>query len=290
MKSMTGYGTASGPLGSGEVIVEIRALNHRYLDVRTTVSADLAPYAHDAERALRQMVARGRYELRLRTTGSPPTALELDVEAARHVYRKLLDLKRELGDATPPSVEAALSVLPEPVRAPRASEDVTQVIAAIVGQAVVHLDEMRTREGTALRDELRASLEAIRSHTKAAEEGCRDGAPAHRDRLRERLVKLVEGSAAAVDPSRIDAEIALLADRVDVTEELVRLESHADQLEDLLANEGDAVGRKLDFLLQELNREANTLAAKCQDAAVTHLAVEIKSEIERMRQQAANVL
>ena len=290
MKSMTGYGVASAQLGDGELIVEIRALNHRYLDIRTIPSADLAPYAHEAEQALRKAVARGRYEVRLRTTGAAPTALEVDVDTAKQVFGALRGLKAELGDTSPLSVEAAMSIVPEPLRAPRASAELSDQVGRAVRAAVDALDEMRSREGETLRDELHASLTVIRGHRSAAVEGCSGSVDAHRTRLRERLLALTEGTDLNIDESRVEAEIALLAERSDVTEELVRLESHASQLDSLLATSGESVGRKLDFLLQELNREANTLAAKCQDVAVTHIAVEIKAEIERMRQQAANVL
>lgn len=290
MKSMTGYGVAAAPVGDGELVAEIRALNHRYLDIRTVASADLAPYAHEAEQVLRKAVARGRYELRLRTTGASPSALVVDVDTAKQVYGALRQLKADLGDATPLSVEAALSIVPEPLRAPRASDEVLAAIRGVVEAAVTDLDLMRCREGEALHAELSASLRAIRAHREAAREGCAGTVDAHRERLRERIDALVAGSDAVVDEGRIEAEIAILAERTDVTEELVRLGSHADQLEAVLDGADATVGRKLDFLLQELNREANTLAAKCQDAAVTHIAVEIKAEIERMRQQTANVM
>lgn len=288
---MTGYGVASAQFGDGELIAEIRALNHRYLDVRTTVTADLTSYAHEAEQTLRKQVARGRYELRLRSTGAVPTALELDVDAARQIYRALVALKSQLGDSAPVSLEAALGVLPEPLRAPRAAEEISAQIQTVVCAALENLDAMRSREGATLNAELRAALSAIRAHRDDAAKGCASAVESQRARFRDRVKVLLEGTHAEIDGARLETEIAVLAERSDVTEELVRLDSHASQVESLLSGAADdAVGRKLDFLLQELNREANTLAAKCQDAAVTHIAVEIKAEIERMRQQAANVL
>ncbi len=289
--SMTGYGTASAQLGDGQVIVEIRALNHRYLDVRTTVTPDLTPYAHVAEQVLRKAVARGRYELRLRTTGAAPTALELDVDAARQLFQTLRALKAELGDEVPLSLPAVLALLAEPLRAPPADSDIAENIALAVRSAVADLDRMRREEGATLRAELKSALATICAHRDAASDRCRDSVTTYRERLRVRVAQLLSDTGAAVDPARLEGEIALVAERTDVTEELVRLESHAAQLEAVLGTSlSESVGRKIDFLLQELNREANTLAAKCQDAAVTHIAVDMKAEIERMRQQSANVL
>lgn len=289
MKSMTGYGTASVALGEGELVAEIRALNHRYLEVRTTVSPDLMPYAHEAEQALRRAVSRGRYDLRIRSAGATPTALELDVEAARQTYAALLALHEELGAAGEVTLAAAIGVLPEPLRAPPADTEVGDTIARVVERAVESLDAMRREEAAALGIELRASLEAVRRLRDEAVARCGAAVSTQQERLRERVRLLLADGDAAVDSSRLEAEIALIADRGDVTEELVRIESHAAQLDTLLESEA-AVGRKLDFLLQELNREANTLCAKVQDAAITHIGVEMKSEIERMRQQAANIL
>lgn len=289
MKSMTGYGTASASLGEGELIAEIRALNHRYLEVRTTMSPDLMPYAHEAEQALRKAVSRGRYDLRIRTVGATPTALELDVDAARQTYAALLALHEELGAAGEVTVAAVIGVLPEPLRARPADTAVGDAILQVVRKAVESLDEMRRAEADALCLELRSSLEAVRSLRDEAVARCAAAVSTQHERLRERVRLLLADPDAALDSNRLEVEIALIADRADVTEELVRIESHAAQLDTLLASEV-AVGRKLDFLLQELNREANTLCAKVQDAAITHIGVEMKSEIERMRQQAANIL
>ena len=289
VKSMTGYGTASQTLGSGEVVVEIRAVNHRFLDVRTVASPDLVPYAHEAEQALRKAALRGRYEMRLRTTGSTPTVLEVDAAAVRVSYAALCALNDELGAEGKVSIADAIAVLSEPLRAPEANPEVMDVVLRAVGAALDDLDRMRVAEGKALAAELTRSLELLRRSRDHIAAGCADAVAQQRERLRQRVAQLLSDADVVADESRLEMELAVLADRSDVTEELVRIESHVDQLAALMQNDGGA-GRKLDFLLQELNREANTLAAKLPDAALTHVAVEIKSEIERMRQQAANVL
>ncbi len=285
---MTGYGVATLPCGDGTLTAEIRAVNHRYLEVRTNVSPELGPYAHEAEQALRGAVQRGRYDLCLRTTGAVPLALELDVEAARQTFTALRALAAEL-ESGPVSLTDALAVLPQPLRAPGRDATVQTRVVEVVLAAVQGLDAMRDREGATLAAELAASLSALRRNRDEAASRSRGAVLDRQARLRERVQQLLAAAEVVAEPGRLETELALLADRSDVSEELVRIESHVAQLEALLVASG-SIGRKLDFLLQELHREVNTLSAKVQDAVTTHVAVAMKSEIERMRQQAANVL
>jgi uncharacterized protein (TIGR00255 family) len=180
--------------------------------------------------------------------------------------------------------------MPELIQAPSRfqSEQIQGALEAALERAVEHLDDMREREGDALAVELSRRLDAARRlHAKISERSL-SLVDAYRARLRDRLERLLNDSSVAVEPGRMEVEIAILADKSDITEELVRLNSHFDQFEKLLQS-NDTMGRRLDFLLQEVGREVNTIGSKSQDAPLSHVVVEMKAEIERMREQVQNV-
>ncbi len=207
----------------------------------------------------------------------------------RAAYRALRELRDELAPGTELSLAAALA-LPG-VDTPSSGAEAGAVRAALeaaFSAAVVALDRMREEEGAALGRELARRLEAVRALCSAVRERGPEMVKAHQERLRSRVERLLGDSGVAVDPGRLEVELALLADKSDVTEELVRLESHAAQVDHLLASK-HSVGRRLDFLLQEMGREVNTIGSKCQDSQVAHQVVELKSELERMREQVQNV-
>jgi uncharacterized protein (TIGR00255 family) len=168
------------------------------------------------------------------------------------------------------------------------AEVVGKALREAIERAASHLDEMRRREGEALRRELQSRLRSARRLRDTCSARGSEVVATYRGRLRDRLERLLCDASVPIDPGRLEAELAIMADRSDVTEELVRLECHFDQFERLLASD-DPIGRRLDFLLQEIGREANTVGAKCQDASFSHLVVELKAEVERMREQVQNV-
>jgi uncharacterized protein (TIGR00255 family) len=212
-------------------------------------------------------------------------------ERARALYRSLALLRDELAPGTELPV-TALTSMPDLITA-RTTADPERVQSALTlsfEAALQRLDEMRALEGSALGREFVARLQSVRRlrvEVSLRREAMLDG---HRLRLRERLRRLLADldSPAQIDAGRLEAEIAILAERSDLTEELVRLESHFDQFQVLLGAEGP-VGRRLDFLLQEIGRESNTIGAKSQDAPIAHLVVEMKAELERIREQVQNV-
>jgi uncharacterized protein (TIGR00255 family) len=291
MRSMTGFGVGDVALPEGRVIAEIRSVNQRFLDVRVRFPRDLADLTLFAEQVARERLRRGRVELLVHTEGAVLSPSVLDKARARAAFRSLAELRDELA----PGAEVPLSLLgavPD-LFAPPAGAELSALRCSVklaVERAVEAMEAMCRREGEALAADLRARCQALRElHAEVARlaEGSRE---AVRRRLRERIDRLCTDVEVGLEPSRLEAEVALLADRSDVTEELTRLASHLDQFTDVSADDrGEPVGRRLDFLLQEMQREANTLGAKAQDAALSHRVVAIKVELERLREQVQNI-
>lgn len=289
MRSMTGFGLGEVPIESGKLGVEIRGVNHRFLDVRVRVPRELIDLAGFVEQMARERLVRGRYEVAVRLDGVALGAPTLDRDRARAAFRAFCELRDELA----PGAEVPLSLLASipdlfTSSVEREIDRLRDATRAAFDGAVRGLDAMRQREGTALRDDLIRRLERIAQLAKDIARRSPDVLEIHRRRLRDRAERLRTTADIEVDGARLEQEIAIFADRCDIAEELTRLESHSVQFADLLAS-GEAVGRRLDFLLQEMAREANTLGAKSPDAQVAHSVVEVKAEIERMREQVQNV-
>lgn len=286
---MTGFGLGEAPLQTGKLAVEIRGVNHRFLDVRVRLSRELGDLAGFVEQLARERLARGRYEVAMRVDGAGVGAPVLDRERARVAYRALCELRDELapGADVPFSLLAAIPDLfvSATDRELEHLRDATRVAFAAAATA---LDAMRSDEGGALRSDLVKRLESVRRIVAVIAERAPDIVDAHRRRLRERADRLRVATEIDVDATRLEQEIALFAERSDVCEELTRIDSHCAQFVALLTRD-EAVGRRLDFLLQEMAREANTVGAKSPDAPVAHAIVDLKAEIERMREQVQNV-
>ncbi len=289
MRSMTGFGLGDVPIGGGKLGVEIRGVNHRFLDVRVRLPRELADLSGFVEQVARERLVRGRYEIALRVEGTLLGAPVLDRERARAAFLALSELRDELapGSDVPLSL---LSVIPDLFvsSVQRDADIVRDAARAAFEAAVVALDAMRQHEGESLRQDLSRRLASVRTLARGIESRAPAVLDAHRRRLRERAERLRISAEIDVDASRLEQELAIFADRCDITEELTRLESHCAQVAVLLGS-SEAVGRRLDFLLQEMAREANTLGAKSPDAAISHAVVEVKAEIERMREQVQNV-
>jgi len=284
---MTGYGAGEAPLGAGTLTVEIRSVNHRYVDLRLNFPEELERMAFDVERLLRPRLQRGRFDVSARVTqGSAPTTF--DRERAIALYHDLAELRDELA----PNTELPLTVLaavPDLFRAAPCWDRETLLASFEVAsmRALAAVAVMREAEGEALTADIRARLAEARALRQALLAEVPAAVDAHRTRLRERIGKLLD-TDMGLDPSRLEVELAVFADRSDVSEELSRLESHFAQLDTLLSS-NEPVGRKIDFLLQEFMREANTLGSKSQATAIAHAVVELKTAIERMREQAQNL-
>jgi uncharacterized protein (TIGR00255 family) len=296
---MTGFGQAEVTLGGRRFRVELRTVNHRYLDTRIRLPPELMEHAPLADAILKRRIGRGRVEMtaRLGATESG-SGLTLDVERARDALSALVSLRDELAPSEPVPL-TLLGAVPDLFAPPSVPgrEDAKRVISESVAAACEDLDAMRVNEGAALMTDFEARLDNVRGHVDAIEEVSDELVEAQRRRLQERLDQLLKDSGTSLDPGRLEQEVAILADKSDVTEELTRLRSHLDQfrtsMKDDATGEGEAmtqVGRKLDFLVQEMNREVNTIGSKCSDAGVAHTVVAMKAELERIREQVQNVV
>jgi uncharacterized protein (TIGR00255 family) len=289
MQSMTGFGLGEAALGDGRLSLELRALNHRFVDIRVRLPSEIADQTAYVEQLARERLSRGRFDIGVRVLGAALPNARFSLPRARAVYAELLELR----DALAPGTEVPLSAvtsLPELITAPPEldPESLRQALATAFAEAQSRLDEMRTREGAALSRELEGRLGSCRRLLQAVQERKDSVVEVYRVRLRERIERLLAGSGVKADPQRLETEVAILADKSDVAEELVRLESHFAQFETIAADPAPS-GRRLEFLLQEIGREANTIGSKSQDASLAHLIVELKTEVERIREQVHNV-
>lgn len=290
LQSMTGFGAGEAPFGDGLLKVELRSVNHRHLDLRVRVPEAL-DVAGAVDEQLRARLGRGRVEATVRWDAPAAVDSVIDVERARRTYSALCALRDELNPGEAVSVTAIMrapGVFGGAARVDREKAEAAAVAATV--RAVSALIEMRVREGAALRRDLNARVTLLREHL-AWIDGERPRVLAgSRERLLARIAKLLEGSELAVDEGRLAQEVAWFADRSDVAEESTRLSSHLDELERSLDARGEMVGRKLDFLVQELGREINTIGSKANDAGIGQRVVEMKAELERIREQVQNIL
>jgi uncharacterized protein (TIGR00255 family) len=284
---MTGFGVGDAPLGSARVVVEARSVNHRFLDVHVRMPPELGEQAFFVEQLARARLHRGRYDLSVQLPEHAATG-ELDFERARDAYAELCRLRDELAPGTEVPL-LTLSLVPDLFRqSGTGRKDTEAALEQGLDRSLAALDAMRDREGARLSSELSERVDAVDALCRAIAEGAALLPQNHAEKLRVRIARLMESAALSADPGRMETEIALFADRLDVTEEIVRLESHIHQFRSLMAAQ-EPVGRQLDFLLQEMGREANTIGSKCQDARLSHRVVELKAELSRIREQVQNV-
>lgn len=282
---MTGFGRASADAGERRLRVEIRSVNHRGLDLKIRGAEPDAFCDAEIARAVRAAVERGAVTVHVRDESAASSA-GVDGARVREVFQVLELLRQELEIEEPVTLATVGAFMGSSPRSDLGGEALWEALGPAVATALAELRTMRALEGAALAADLgarRARLEelarALRTRTAALPEKF-----AHR--LDERLGALRQ--QAGFDPGRVTQEVALMAERLDVSEELVRYETHLHHLADLLRAE-EAVGRKLDFVIQEIGRELNTIASKAQDAEVAGLVIEAKAELEKMREQAQNV-
>jgi uncharacterized protein (TIGR00255 family) len=290
IRSMTGFGRAQLEAEGLSLTVELRTVNHRYLDVTLRLPRALSGLEAELRTLVTALFSRGKLDV---VVSMPPGGARSDVELDQELAARYLTWMRELSveGALPHEPTAAeLLALPGVIRVSEHTldEDAARpALRAAVEEAAVAAVAMREREGEALDRELRARLAEVRSLGETVSARSGEVVAAVRDRLAKRATQLRETTGAA-DESRLLQEIVIAADRMDVTEEVVRLASHVSQFESTLDGEGP-VGRKLEFLLQEMLREVNTIGSKAADAPIAHRVVELKTELERMREQALNV-
>ncbi|MGB8329690.1 MAG: YicC/YloC family endoribonuclease [Polyangiales bacterium] len=291
MQSMTGYGSGRAALGHGHVVLDVRTVNHRFLDVRVRLPSRIQAWTPTVERVIRARLERGHVDVTASFEGQTLPQPMLDLDRARAVYRELAALRDELNPGEPVPL-ALLSSVPDLFVVNRSLEDeaVDLALEHAAERACDALTAMRRKEGEALASELQARLAELGATLEVLKVAAPDMIEDRRTRLRDRMAALLSDVNAEHDPSRLEQEIALLADRSDVTEELVRLQSHGSQMLELIENSSAPVGKRIDFLLQEMAREANTIGSKVQHAAMTTHVIALKACIEQMREQGQNVL
>jgi len=289
IRSMTGFGAGHGAAGGEELDVEVRSVNHKFCEVKVRTPRELAALELDAARAVKDRLARGGVEVSLRRPGpAGGLAPRVDAALAESYARAFAEVAARLGLPGGPALSDVIGA-EGVVRLEERAVDLDAAREALRGAIAGALDAlvaMRAREGEALGRDLAGRLARVEALVARVAELVPAALAAHEVRLRERVEELARG--VAVDPARLAQEIAILADRTDVTEEITRLRSHAGQVRALLASLEPA-GRKLDFLVQEMHREVNTIGSKSQSAEIAAAVVEMKAEVERMREQVQNV-
>ena len=290
MRSMTGFGSATVAGKGVSVQVEVRSVNHRHLQAKLRLPPDLGHLESQVDALVRKQLRRGAVQLSarvIRAKNELPARVNKDVAAA--YLRSLKALASELklkGDLE----LADLVRLPGVVAAYEEDTDLEHVgklVLKATAAALRDLVQMREQEGEALAKDMTSHAVAIAKIHKRIQRGAPGLVRRHQADLKRRVSDLLDGAKALSDGD-LAREVALLADKLDVSEELSRLDAHLEQLDRLLTK-GGAVGRKLDFLAQEFNREANTIGSKCNDARTSHAVVELKTQIERLREQVQNV-
>lgn len=289
VKSMTGFGRGQAALGEGRVVAELRTVNHRYQDCRLHLPPELSDLEEALDRQLRGRFRRGRVELTIRLRGRTGHSFRLDRELALGVLAELESIRDAAGLERPVSVDV-LATLPELFEAGEATdaEGALESVSSAVDQAAAAADQMRQREAEALERDFHQRLDAILATVDQLVTLTTEATAQVLERIRGRVNLLLEGTGHQVDDARLLQEVALIADRADVSEELTRLRSHVEQFLQI-ATEDRAVGRRLDFLLQEMAREATTIGSKVQNAEMQHLIVELRGEIARLREQVQNI-
>jgi uncharacterized protein (TIGR00255 family) len=287
--SMTGFGAAEGPVAGGRLRIEIRTVNHRFFNFAPKLPGELAALEGELRERLRRDLERGHVAVHARwiEMAAPEEDLRVDVERARLVASRLRELRDHLGLAGEVTLElvarqpAVLSA--DGARRPEISWD---AVEPIVAAASAECRAMRGREGEALTRELLHRLDLLAAAGAAVAEAAPQRLVRERDRLRASVAQLLVGRA--VDEARLAQEIALLADRLDITEELVRFRTHLAAARAAIASD-KPVGKQLGFLAQELGREVNTMGAKANDPAIAHQVIVMKGELEKVREQLENL-
>ncbi len=296
IRSMTGYAQAQGEDGAWSVRVTLKALNHRFLDLHLRVPPDLESFEQRWRALVREQVQRGHVEAQFQIESRERPALEVNADFIRSYMDLYRGLQKEFGLSGEPDLGAALR-LPGVLRSGAASgqpevvEQLGALTERLLKEALAKLETMRRAEGAALEKDLSEALKGVRERRRQLSELRERALPAYHKQLNQRLQELLGN--AALDPSRLAEEAAYLAERSDTSEELTRLESHAEQFAQLLAGDS-AAGKRLDFLLQEMNRETNTILSKApglaeEGLAMTRVGLELKALIERLREQVQNV-
>ena len=290
VKSMTGYGRAVETVNGREFTVEIRSVNNRYLDCTVKLPRSFSFAEEAVKAAVKAAVSRGKVDVYISVRSE--TEADVQVTLNKPVVEGYLAAMRQMVSDYGVTDDISVSTLSRMsdvfvVDKPKADEDQLKAdLLSVVEKALLAYDAMRVTEGLALENDLRSRANTILELVAQVEELNPKTVSDYRKRLEEKMREVLENKS--IDESRILTEAAIFADKVAVDEETVRLRSHLEQMDAMLAGYG-GIGRKLDFLLQEMNREANTTGSKCSDVKVARIVVDIKAELEKIREQTQNI-
>jgi len=291
MKSMTGFGKRE-VLSQGTMVgVEIRSVNHRFCEIMVRLPKTLSSLELDLKEQIKQVCERGRIEVMVTVNGGgsiTKKVVQLDRDLARRYIQGLKELQREcqLSGTIDVNAVAGYRDLFSVNEETAPIKDLSKVVAGLTQKTLGDLEKMRKKEGTVLQKDLTQRLHAIEGRLRTVQQRIPLSLKASGVRLKGRVAKLLEGQSVNMD--RVAQEIAMLTERADVTEELTRLHSHVAQFRAALKEKGP-VGKRLDFLLQEMGREVNTIGSKANDGEISAEVVELKSELEKIREQVQNI-
>ena len=291
IRSMTGYGSAEMLTPARRFTVEMRSVNHRFSEIPVRLPRDLSALEDRVRALVQSRVLRGRVDVTImrEERGARPKTVRSDTDLARAYAQALRELADVLGVAGEIGLSHIVS-LPDVVKVEEAREDVEVLwpdLSRAVEEAVIALVGMREAEGRRLAADLLTRLDHVEGFARVIEGRARVAAAEYAQRLRQRVAELLR--EVPVDEARLAMEIAIFAERVDISEEVTRLRSHLAQFREDVTNAAGAVGRRLEFVLQEMGREANTIGSKASDLEITRAVIGVKSELESLREQVQNV-
>ena len=290
VKSMTGYGRCVETVGGREFTVELRSVNNRYLDCTVKLPRALSFAEDTVKQAVKNAISRGKVDvfIYMRSEGGSDAKVTLNAPLVEGYLSAMKEMAQRYGVTDDISV-STIARMQDVFTVEREEVDEEQLLKdlmTVVEGAIAGYDAMRAAEGAALEKDLRSRGETILELVSQVEAGSAETVAAYRTRLENKLREVL--ASTSIDESRILTEAAIFADKVAVDEETVRLRSHLDQMNRMLSS-GGAIGRKLDFLLQEMNRESNTIGSKCSDVRLARIVVDIKAELEKIREQTQNI-
>ncbi len=291
MKSMTGFGRGEANGKNFTVSAEIKTVNNRFLDVNLRLSSELQPIEADLKNLISKRLSRGRVDVFLNYEKSSDVSYELNKPLISGYITALKEMKEEFGLEGEPDLNY-IARLPNALQTKMddLDQDFADGVKNAVSDALDNLEKMREVEGESLKSDLKSLSANIQNQLPTIEQEAETVADEYFERLNKKIEKLLSrsDSQTEIDQARLAQEVAYIADKNDISEEISRLKSHIEQFESII-NEDDVVGKKLDFLTQEFNREANTIASKTQNLIIKEAALIIKAEIEKIREQVQNV-
>jgi uncharacterized protein (TIGR00255 family) len=288
---MTGFGRSEKLDTEHHIQVDLKSVNNRYNDIIIKMPWQLKPFEDSIRKIIKSRLKRGRIEVYIkveRATGSK-TNIQLDMELAKAYYNSLIQIGDEFNLATDKALEliARFPDVVKQIEEEEKEEILFEKVKNVLLEAVEKLMEMRKIEGEELKNDIVKRSGLIMDMTDKIEEHVPKIVEEHKQKLQVRIKELLDG-IVPLDENKFANEVAYFADKTNITEEIVRMKSHLNQLDDIL-NASGGIGRKLDFLIQEMNREANTIGSKVSDIDVTNYVIEMKSEIEKIREQIQNL-